>query len=71
MVKLPGDVEANASTGQLTTTFAEDPQLPFSEFKLHFRGGPARPAVKPARLRDLHHPGDAVVVERADGAVEH
>ena len=47
VVKLPGEVEANASTGQLTTTFAEDPQLPFSEFKLHFRGGPGAPLSNP------------------------
>ena len=48
VVKLPGNVEANASTGQLTTTFAEDPQLPFSDFKLHFRGGPGAPLSNPS-----------------------
>ena len=47
VVKLPGEVEANASTGQLTTTFAEDPQLPFSDFRLHFRGGPGAPLSNP------------------------
>jgi hypothetical protein len=47
VVKLPGKVEADASTGQLTTTFAEDPQLPFSDFKLHFKGGPGAPLSNP------------------------
>lgn len=40
VVKLAGKVEANPSTGQLTTTFADNPQLPFSDFKLDFYGGP-------------------------------
>jgi hypothetical protein len=39
VVKLPGKVEANPTTGQLTTTFAENPQLPFEDFKLSFFGG--------------------------------
>ena len=39
IVKLPGKVEANPSTGQLTGTFAENPQFPFSDLKLHFDGG--------------------------------
>ncbi|MGH2902121.1 MAG: hypothetical protein ACRDK7_00785 [Solirubrobacteraceae bacterium] len=47
VVKLPGKVEANPSTGQLTTAFAEDPQLPFSDFKLHFKGGPGAPLSNP------------------------
>ncbi len=40
IVKLKGKVEANPSTGRLTSTFSENPQLPFSELKLHFNGGP-------------------------------
>ncbi len=38
-VKLAGQVEANASTGQLTTTFSDNPQLPFSDLKLSLFGG--------------------------------
>lgn len=38
VVKLAGHVEIGPN-GQLTTTFAENPQLPFNSFKLDFFGG--------------------------------
>jgi len=38
-IKLIGTVHLNTSTGQLTTTFAGTPELPFSDFKLSFSGG--------------------------------
>ena len=38
-LKLVGDVHLNESTGQLVTTFAETPELPFTNFKLSFSGG--------------------------------
>ena len=46
LIKLSGKIDANPSTGQLTTTFdgtpqfPGNPQLPFSDFKLNFFGGP-------------------------------
>jgi hypothetical protein len=40
LIKLEGSVVANEQTGQLTSTFRENPQLPFSELKLTFYGGP-------------------------------
>jgi hypothetical protein len=39
VVKLAGQVEADPSSGQLTATFDENPQLPFSTFELNFFGG--------------------------------
>lgn len=39
-VRLVGNVKADARTGQLTTTFAETPQLPFTSFALDFDDGP-------------------------------
>jgi hypothetical protein len=45
IIKLPGHIEADPSTGQLTTTFDENPQLPFEDFKLDFFGG-ARGALR-------------------------
>ncbi len=38
--RLIGHVSADPQTGQLTTTFADNPQVPFSSFQLHFDGGP-------------------------------
>ena len=38
-VKLAGHVVADSLTGQLTTTFDETPQLPFSDFNLTLFGG--------------------------------
>ena len=42
-VRLAGKVEANPSTGQLTSTFDQTPQLPFEEFDLKFFGGGKAP----------------------------
>jgi hypothetical protein len=38
-VRLVGHVAADPTTGKLTTTIAETPQVPFSSFKLSFDGG--------------------------------
>lgn len=48
LIKLAGQVVANPDTGRLVTTFDENPQLPFSDFKLHFFGGPAAVLRTPA-----------------------
>ena len=39
IVKVPGRLETNPETGQITGVFDENPQLPFSDFKLRFFGG--------------------------------
>jgi hypothetical protein len=39
VVKLAGHVEPDPASGQLTTVFQENPQLPFEEFKLQFFEG--------------------------------
>ncbi len=39
VIKLPGRLDADPRSGQLTTRFDENPQLPFSDLKLNFFGG--------------------------------
>jgi uncharacterized repeat protein (TIGR01451 family) len=47
VVKVPGKAFVNTSTGQITSTFAEDPQLPFSDLKVDFKGGLRAPLATP------------------------
>jgi hypothetical protein len=47
VIKLPAKIEADPSTGQLTTTLDQNPQLPFSSFKLHFFDGPTAALAAP------------------------
>jgi len=47
-LKLPGKVEADPVSGQLTTTFSDTPQLPFDQLRLRLRSGPNAPLVTPA-----------------------
>jgi hypothetical protein len=47
VVKLAGNIALDQATGQVTGTFDEDPQLPFSDLKLRFSGGPRAKLVTP------------------------
>lgn len=47
VVKLAGHVALDEQTGQLTTTFDENPQLPFETLKLDFFGGERAPLATP------------------------
>jgi hypothetical protein len=40
LIKLAGEFLPDPLTGQLTAVFDDNPQLPFSDLKLHFFGGP-------------------------------
>jgi len=48
-VKLAGSASPDPKTGQLTATFDDNPQLPFSHLHLHFFGGPRASLSNPPR----------------------
>lgn len=47
LVSAAGRVDPDPVTGQLTTTFDDLPQLPFSRFRFHFRSGDRAPLITP------------------------
>jgi uncharacterized repeat protein (TIGR01451 family) len=48
LVKLPAEVKADASSGQLTTVVRDSPQFPFSRLRTHFFEGPTAALQTPA-----------------------
>jgi hypothetical protein len=48
VVKLRGSVVPDEKTGRLTATFKDNPQLPFEDLALSFKGGPRGALVNPA-----------------------
>jgi hypothetical protein len=46
-VKLPGRIDLDQDTGQLTATFDNTPQLPFSRLQVAFQGGSQAPLATP------------------------
>jgi hypothetical protein len=48
IVQAAGKVDPDPTTGQLTTTFDDLPQLPFSHFRFHFRDGDRAPLITPS-----------------------
>lgn len=46
-VRLKGSVKPNPSTGQLTATFASNPEQPFDTFDVNFEDGPRAPLANP------------------------
>lgn len=56
-VRLVGNVSADPQTGQLTTTFADNPQVPFSSFRVDFDDGSRAPLSSPP----VCGPNDATV----------
>jgi len=65
LVKQAGRVDPDPVTGQLHSTFEGIPQLPFSDFDVHFRGGPRSPLATPARCGT--HTATAVLTPWAGG----
>ncbi len=48
IIKLAGKTSIDQESGQLTTTFSENPQLPFSDLELSLKGGEDAPLVNPS-----------------------
>ncbi len=46
-IRLIGSITPDPSTGQLTATFADNPQVPFSDLALQFNGGPGAVIASP------------------------
>ncbi len=57
-LKLVGDVSLDEATGQLTTTFRETPDTPFTEFKLSFSGGAQAALAIPTRCGEYSSSAD-------------
>ncbi|HXS33183.1 MAG TPA: hypothetical protein VN758_05340 [Solirubrobacterales bacterium] len=47
LIKIPGKIEVDEHTGQITTVFNDTPQFPFDDLTLKFRSGPRAPLVSP------------------------
>jgi len=52
VVKLAGHVVPDATTGQLTTRFDDNPQIPFEDFTVEFFNGPRAPLRTPGTCGD-------------------
>jgi uncharacterized repeat protein (TIGR01451 family) len=60
VVTAPGRVELNPETGQITTIFNEDPQLPVSDFVFTFHQGATSPLVTPPACGTYTSEGDFI-----------
>ncbi len=69
IVKLPGEVQADPDTGQLTAIFDDVPQLPLSNLHLELLRRAACVDDVAGRVRDLHDARAGGVVERERGRV--
>jgi hypothetical protein len=49
LIKLPGSVSLDPSTGQITSTFENNPQLAFEDAEIHLFGGERAPLATPSR----------------------
>lgn len=58
IVKLEGHGMIDQKTGQITTVFDENPQLPFDEFKLKLTGGPRSVLANPRKCGTVTAVGD-------------
>jgi uncharacterized repeat protein (TIGR01451 family) len=67
-VKLPGTATTNQTTGQLTTTFNTNPQLPFTTLTLTLRGGPRASLANPQACGSGYTSGASLAAWSTAGA---
>jgi hypothetical protein len=48
-IKVPGKIEPDPVTGQLTSSFLENPEQPFSRLAIKFNSGPRAPLINPPK----------------------
>jgi hypothetical protein len=58
VIKLAGHVEADPTSGQLTARFADNPQLPFEDLRVHFFEGPSAALRTPTTCGTFTTTGD-------------
>ncbi len=68
-VKLAGEVSLDHATGQVVTTFDNNPQLPFSRFTLKFKGGQRAPLATPSACGKFETVAEFESWSRPDEAV--
>jgi hypothetical protein len=59
-IKLAGRVDLDPDTGQISTTFVDNPQLPFDHFRLHFETGPRAALNTPATCGNFENAADLI-----------
>ncbi|MBO0746708.1 MAG: hypothetical protein J2O47_00070 [Acidimicrobiaceae bacterium] len=65
-LKIPGRFDRDPQTGQITAVFDNNPQLPFSDLKLHFKGGDRGVIVTPPECGTYTINSDLVPWSAAD-----
>jgi hypothetical protein len=71
VLKLPGKIETDPNTGQLSASFSEAPQLPFEDLRLEFFKGTAAPLKTAIGCGDYVVNTDMVPWGAPEGAVRH
>ncbi|MGE5527105.1 MAG: hypothetical protein ACM3Q9_00390 [Methanosarcina sp.] len=70
-LKIPGRIDADPTTGRLTATVTESPQLPFEDARLHFFGGPRASLKTPQGCGSFTTTADLTPWSTPEGADAH
>ena len=70
LIKLEGQIKVDRATGQITTVFNDNPQLPFTNFSLRFKGGDRAPLVLPQACGEYRTVADFTPYSAPNAPVE-